>query len=198
MAATENRETSSKQRDFEAIVEQKRAEIKNAMRELGQRIQSGDDRELLHWIIPDQLACAHRPLRYHPRHGGSRMPLAPDATPLIEDWVELIKVEGIKSILSLMHDGDLNCYRSLPLGNGDLLAYFEAQDIIVAREEYEDPAHKKTPAPQARKALERIREAALKKYDTLPKPVLIQCSAGEDRSAPVAAYIYAHRAPRTL
>jgi len=32
-------------------------------------------------------------------------------------------------------------------------------------------------------------ERILKEYDELPKPVLIHCSAGIDRTAPVAAFI---------
>uniref|UniRef100_Q023G4 Tyrosine specific protein phosphatases domain-containing protein n=1 Tax=Solibacter usitatus (strain Ellin6076) TaxID=234267 RepID=Q023G4_SOLUE len=177
----------------EAAIEDKRREIKLAMGALGREIRRGNNDELVYWIIPGALACAHRPLRYHPQYGASRKPLPQDATPLIEEWVELIKVEGINSILSLWHEGDSACYRSLTLGDGDLLAYFKAQGFTIAHHPYEDPAHKHTPPGEARKTLERIREAALKSYDELPKPVLIQCSAGEDRSAPVAAYIHAKR-----
>jgi hypothetical protein len=180
----------------ETLIDDKRREIKTAMAALGREIRRGNDRELLHWIIPNALACAHRPLRYHPQYGASRTPLPPNATPLIEEWVELIKVEGIKSIISLWHEGDTACYRSLPLGDGDLLAYLTAQGFIIAPHPYEDPRHKHTPPPAARKTLERIREEALQSYDQLPKPVLIQCSAGEDRSAPIAAYIHAQRAPK--
>ena len=96
-----------------------------------------------------------------------------------------------------MHDGDLDCYRSLELGNGNLLDYFAAQGLVVARHPYEDPAHKHTRPDIAKRTLERVREEALRSYDSLPRPVLIQCSAGQDRSAPVAAYIYARRAPQT-
>ena len=62
---------------------------------------------------------------------------------------------------------------------------------------YEDPAHLNTSPAIASKNLERIREEALHSYDRLPRPGLIQCSAGEDRSAPVAAYIHAKRAPKS-
>jgi hypothetical protein len=177
------------------VIEAKRLEIRNAMRELGRAIQSGDDRELIYWIMPGTLACAHRPLRYHPLHGGSRARLRPDVTPLIEEWADLLLVEGIRSILSLMHDGDTDCYRALPLGDGHLLAYLELRGFTVARHPYEDPAHKHTPPAQAKKFLHRIREEALASFDVLPKPVLISCSAGQDRSAPVAAYLYAMRQP---
>jgi hypothetical protein len=58
---------------------------------------------------------------------------------------------------------------------------------------WEDPLHSKTTAAAKRAKLEQIREQALSAYDTLSKPVLLQCSAGIDRSAPVAAYIWSYR-----
>ena len=91
--------------------------------------------------------------------------------------------------------GDDACYRSPPLGSGDLLAYLESQGFVIARHPYENPAHNNTPSAQKRKMLERIREETLRSYDQLTKPFLMQCSAGRDRSAPVAEYIYARRAP---
>lgn len=177
----------------EIIVETKRLEIRSAMRSLGRAIQGGDDRELLHWVIPRVLAVVHRPLRYHPLYGGSRLPLPEDASPLIEEWADLLQVEGVRSIISLMHDGDVACYRKLSIGNGDLLTYLQDRGFFIARHPYEDPAHKSVRPSEARLRLHRIREEALESFDRLPKPVLITCSAGQDRSAPVAAYLYAHR-----
>ena len=92
-----------------------------------------------------------------------------------------------------MHHGDTACYRSLSLGDGDLLAYLESQGFVVARHPYEDPAHKHTPAPQAKRLLHHIRKDVLRSFDLLPKPVVITCSAGQDRSAPVAAFIATQR-----
>jgi hypothetical protein len=89
-----------------------------------------------------------------------------------------LKVEGIRSIISLMHDGDTDCYRGLALADGDALAYLESQGFVVARHPYEDPAHKHTPAAQARKLLVQIRADALSSYDRLPKPVVMLCSPG--------------------
>jgi len=178
--------------DQDQHIEAKRVEV-NAMRSLGRAIQDGDDRELLHWVMPGALAVAHRPLRYHPLHGGSRARLSPEVAPAVEEWADLLQVEGIRSILSLMHDGDTDCYRSLALGDGDLMAYLEGRGFVVARHPYEDPAHKHTPAPEARRLLLRIREDALASFDELPKPVVILCSAGQDPSAPVAAFIATQR-----
>ena len=127
----------------------KRSEICSQMKTLGDRIESGDESELLVWIIPGQLACAHRPLRHHPLYFGSRIPLPAEALCAVNEWVELMKVEGIKSILSLMHDRDLGCYNGLDLCAADLLDFFEHQAFTVARHPYEDPAHKHTPRPEA-------------------------------------------------
>jgi hypothetical protein len=69
----------------ETLIDDKRREIKTAMAALGREIRRGNDCELLHWIIPAQLACAHRPLRYHPQYGASRTPLPHSAAPLVEE-----------------------------------------------------------------------------------------------------------------
>ncbi len=182
------------QSTLEEQIEAKRFEIRSQMATLGDRIKSVDESELLVSIIPGQLACAHRPLRYHRVYGGSRKPLPAEALCAVNEWVELVNVEGIKSILSLMHDGDLGCYNELDLCAADLLGFLEHQDFIVARHPYEDPHHKRTPRREAEKTLLRVREEALKSYDKLPKPVLLMCSAGRDRSAPVGAFIFAKRA----
>jgi hypothetical protein len=178
----------------EHMVEVKRVEIRDAMRRLGKRIAGGDDLDLVHWVIPDALGCAHRPLRYHPRYAGSRVRLPADTIVLIGEWTERVRAGGIKSILSLMHDGDLDCYAGLDLGAANLIEHFRMQGFTVAHHPYEDPAHKGSSAEERRATLLRIRPIALASYDSLPKPVLIQCSAGQDRSAPVAAFIHALRA----
>jgi hypothetical protein len=38
--------------------------------------------------------------------------------------------------------------------------------------------------------LREVRDRALREFDELPKPVLLDCSSGIQRSAPVAAFIY--------
>ena len=88
-----------------------------------------------------------------------------------------------------MHDRDLECSDRLGLTGDDVLSCLEP-DLVVARLPWEDPHHKKTDAVAKRKKLVQMRELALQKYRELPKPVLLVCSAGIDRSAPVAAYIW--------
>ena len=71
---------------MEDAIEEKTSEIKCAVRALGSKLKEGDNSQLLYWVIPCFLACTPRPLRYHPRYGGSRKPLPPEATDLVRDW----------------------------------------------------------------------------------------------------------------
>jgi hypothetical protein len=179
---------------LESQIEAKRIEVVAGMKALQRKLEAGDDSELLAWVIPGALACAHRPLRYHPRYGGSGLPIPGEAKPLILDWVEQIRMEGIASIISLMHDRDLRCYQQIELGGMNLSAFLEHEGFNLCPLPWEDPAHSRTNPAAKRAKLEQIREHALEAYDRLPKPVLLQCSAGIDRSAPVAAYIWKNRA----
>jgi len=114
--------------------------IRQAMKRLGKSIAGGDQSQLLHWIITGALACAHRPLRYHSCYDGSRVRLPTETAGLAPEWVTKVRAEGIESILSLMHDGDLGCYAGLDLGAPDLIEYFRTEGFSVAHHPYEDPA----------------------------------------------------------
>lgn len=177
--------------------EAKRIEIVRKMKALGDQLESGSDSELLVWVIPKALACAHRPLRHHPRYGGSGQPIPASAKPLVLDWIEQIQMEGIASIISFMHDRDLSCYCEITLDGLNLLEFLERQRFHVAAIPWEDPHHSRTDRAKKRAKLEQCCCAALEAFDRLPKPVLLQCSAGIDRSAPAAAYIWASRAARS-
>jgi len=176
---------------MKGAVDQKANELRDALATLGKRLCSGDDRELLVWVIPNTLACAHRPLRHHPQFGGSGRDLPPEATPEIQRWVDRVKTAGIRSIVSLMHPKELRHYARLDLGAEDLIAFYLKSGFKVRHIPWEDPAHR---SPSGRfsfqEELARIRTEALCAFDELPKPVLLHCSAGIDRSSPVAAYIW--------
>jgi protein-tyrosine phosphatase len=92
-----------------------------------------------------------------------------------------------------MHDRDLHCYASLNLGTSDLLEFYKKKGFDVVSIPWEDPHHKRTKPNEKRRMLLHVREKALTAYDALTKPVLVQCSAGIDRSSPVAAFIYVKR-----
>ncbi len=108
---------------FEQVVEKKRREIAREMAALGCRLESGDESELLLWVIPRMLACAHRPLRHHPQYGGSGAPIPSSAKALVLDWIDWLRLEDIVSIISFMHDRDLGCYREIDF---DGVTLFEA------------------------------------------------------------------------
>ena len=168
------------------------------LRNLGRRIANRDDSQLLVWPIPGALACAHRPLRHNRLYGGSVRNLAPEATPLIFEWVEQVELEGIRSIICLMHDTELKFYEALDLKAANLVEFYRARRFNVAHIPWEDPAHSRTNPMIVTKKRTQARRDALVAYDLLQKPVLLHCSAGEQRSAPVAAYIWWHRGRELL
>lgn len=176
---------------FEKQIQCRTQEIQRAMSALGRRLEGGDNSELLHWVIPNKLACAHRPLRHDPLWGGSGGTLEPKATGLVFAWTEQVRDAGIRSIISLMHDGDFRYYLSLNLDAANLVEFYKQQGFQVSHIPWEDPHHKRSSQEQRRENLLKVREKALAEYHKLPKPVMVQCSAGIDRSSPVAAFILA-------
>lgn len=180
---------------MEAEISARESQIAAQLRALGRRLSAGDESELAVWVIPDELACSHRPLRYHRLFGGSARNLSPEAAPYVRDWMELIAVYGIKSIICLMSPTEVGFYRDLDLGTADLIAFYESR-FAVQHLPWEDPAHSKSPPALIERKKRETRQRALKAFDELAKPVLLHCSAGIQRSAPIAAYVWWHHASR--
>jgi hypothetical protein len=88
---------------------------------------------------------------------------------------------------------DRRCYAELDLAASDVNAFYENQGFAVERIPWEDPHHSKADSETKRRNLERCRAQAVGAFDSLLKPVLLQCSSGIDRSAPVAAYVWQQR-----
>jgi hypothetical protein len=155
--------------------------IRAALSRVREKIHDGDDAELWVWVLNERLACAQRPLRDHPRHGG-RTPLPPEARPLVENWTDRVIAAGFRSIISLLEVAQLERYYvrgGLGLHPDGLLGYYCSRGLDVVSipcTDYQQPSN-----DQMRAALEAFR--------SLPKPVLLHCSAGIDRTAPVAAHI---------
>ncbi len=176
------------------LLDDKADGIRVALRTLGSRMERGDVSELVVWVIPGALACAHRPLRHHHEYGGSRRDLPPEATGAVVHWVDRIIGAGFRSVICLMHPKEVAHYSALNLGAADLIAYYRMRGLQVCHKPWDDPAHR----PLGQRAsfeseLRRIRTESLECFDQLPKPVLLHCSAGIDRSSPVAAFIWNQR-----
>ncbi len=166
-------------------------EIQAKLRQLGDQLRGGNDSAIMVWLLDGTLACSHRPLRYHPdfgvhpsrcRCGSCRNSLPPEAKQLVVDWVERAKFEGVRSIISLLEDDQHQKYYlrgSLGLHPEGLFGYYRMQGFNFCHLPMTDF---QTPSKSQM-------ETVLKAFERLPKPVLLQCSAGIDRTSPVAAYI---------
>lgn len=163
--------------------------IKSELERIRRQIKAGDESEIIVWIIPSKLACSQRPLRDHPQFGG-RAPLPPESKLLVINWVKRIKQMGIRSIICLLEDLQLDRYYirgGLGLHDRGLLGYYESQGFQVRHKkltDYQPPS-------------ENQMKEVLKAFDELPKPVLIHCSAAIDRTTPIAGYIYRQRSTDT-
>jgi hypothetical protein len=175
-------------------IQAKANEIRKQLRSLGNRLDRGDESELFVWVIAGALACSHRPLRHHPQFGGSRRDLPKEATTAIVQWVDRILAAGFPSIICLMHPKEVVHYAALELGASDLIAYYRAKGLQVCHKPWDDPAHRPLgEQTNFQDELKRIRSESLDCFDRMPKPVLLHCSAGIDRSSPVASFIWQHR-----
>lgn len=119
---------------------------------------------MIEYVIPGRLARSARP-GYLPG-GGKLVDRA-----IVDAWIVDVRAQGVRSIICLLADEHLKLY--VDLGT-DLPSYYRRQGFTVAHV----PAPDYRRPPLDAKALERIAQA----YETLPKPVLVHCSAGIDRT----------------
>ncbi len=144
------------------------------------------------WVLNRRLACSSRPLRYHARFGGRLLFFPPEAADALSEWLEAVRQEGIGTITCLATHGELKRYATLTGPDEGLVSFYRHRGFRVHHHPIEDPRH----APREARAgileqLERLKPVVFDEFQHRSGALLLHCSGGMDRSAPVAAFIAA-------
>lgn len=127
---------------------------------------------MAYWVVEGVLATSPRP-GYQP---GWETRVAREH---VDAWVEEKRAFGVASILCLISNDQLPLYsHALPQG---LLGYYEEVGFEVAHL----PTHDGLTEPYTHEQY----ELAWEYFQQLPKPVLVHCSAGYDRTGRVVQHI---------
>jgi hypothetical protein len=141
------------------------------------------------WVLEGHLACSPRPLRYHPQFGGRVPRLSCEATAALLTWLLAVRRKGIGPITGLATPGEPKRYADAAGTPADLMALYRTEGVAVHH-------HPKDPARVSAEArvgileqLERLKPVVLGEYEERAGGLLIHCSGGMDRAAPMAALI---------